>query len=417
METILVGIAGITASWWVAQLVLCLGYRRATRWRITPTEEQRFPSFVVFMPVRGLDATLLAAIRSVAAVDYPAFTVRILFDSQEDSAWNVVEQELARLNDPRFSVHVPELRRETCSVLCNNLVEAVGQLDDTHELIAICAADMIVPRDWLRIMAVAMHDPEVTATLGNRWYLPPETNAGSLVRWLWNAGAVVIMQGCRVPWSGGMALRLRELRTSGLLDRWANGMVEDVSVAAHSARKSKSLRFVPGLIVVDRENIELRDAFRFIRRQLLWTRLYSPHWPLVVAHAWCGAAALFGPLIFAMCAAARGESGLAAAGLLVIALYMAAMLMLLRLVESSVGATQPGAWPRFAGISPVIVAVGGILTQAVYLAALCSAALMRFVEWRRIRYAIPGPWKIQRLNYEPFRENAQCPRPEKSRGL
>ncbi|MGH8046425.1 MAG: glycosyltransferase [Chthoniobacterales bacterium] len=404
MIPVFIATAAFSIVWWVSQLVLCRGYHRAaTRPQPVSQAARSLPKFIVFVPVRGLDETLPAAIQSVANLDYPNFTVQILFDSREDAAWSAVQEELERLNDPRISTHVIEQRLETCSVLCGNLIVAINQLDDSHELMAICAADMIVPRDWLRIMANAMRDPAVGATLGNRWYLPPVASAGGLVRWMWNAGAVVIMQHFRLPWSGGMALRVREIRTGGLLDRWATAMVEDVSVAAHFKNEPDHLRFVPGLIVVDREDIGLRAAYRFIRRQLLWTRLYSSHWLFVAGHAWCSAIALFGPLIFALFAIARGDFVPAAASFLFYALYIGAMLSLLRLVETGAGSTQPDDWPRFAGLPLPAILLVAPLAQLVYLAAVCSAALAGSVEWRGIRYAIRGRGKIRCLGYQPCR--------------
>jgi hypothetical protein len=404
MISVFIATAAFSIAWWLSQLVLCRGYHRAaTRPQAASQSVQSLPKFIVFVPVRGLDETLPAAIRSVANLDYPNFTVQILFDSREDSAWLAVQEELERLNDPRISTRVIEQRLETCSVLCGNLIAAINHLDDSHELMAICAADMIVPRDWLRTMADAMSDPAAGATLGNRWYLPPVAGAGGLVRWMWNAGAVVIMQRFRLPWSGGMALRVREVRADGLLDRWATAMVEDVSVAAHFERDPERLCFVPGLIVVDREDIGLRAAYRFIRRQLLWTRLYSSHWLFVAGHAWCSAVALFGPLIFAFFAIAHGDFVPAAAGFLFYALYIGAMLSLLRLIETAVGSTQPARWPRFAGLPLSTILLIAPLTQLVYLAAVCSAALAKSVEWRGVRYAIRGRGKILCLDYQPCR--------------
>jgi hypothetical protein len=402
MTAMLIGVAGLAFVWWAAQLFFCLAWRKAMKPSPGGPMPESLPRFVVFIPVRGFDSTLLAAIRSVLALDYPAFTVRVLFDSREDVAWEPVQAELDRLRDPRISVQVIEHRRETCSLLCNNLVSAIEDLDDSHDLIAICAADMIVPPHWLRAMAAAMADPAVGATLGNRWYLPPKASAGGFARWMWNAGAVVLMRLCRIPWSGAMAIRLSELRNRGLLARWASAMVEDVSVAAHFAGKLECLRFVPELIVPDREDIGLASAFHFIQRQLLWSRLYSRGWLLIVSNALCGALATFSAPLLALYAVITGAYQVAAISTLVFLIYIAAMAALLRIVESGVARTQSERLKPFAGLPLGAVLVGIPLTQAVYLAAFCSAALARSVEWRGIRYEFDGPWKIRMLGYHPY---------------
>lgn len=409
MTTLLAAVTGCAFVWWLTQLSFCLTYRRAMNRPRAERALSVWPRFVVFIPVRGFDATLLAAIRSVLAVDYPAFSVRVLFDSREDAAWEPVQAELDRLRDPRIAVQLIERRRETCSLLCSNLVAAIEELDDAPELIAICAADMVVPPHWLRAMAEAMADPAAGATLGNRWYVPPTASAGGLARWMWNAGAVVMMRWCRIPWSGGMAVRLSELREHGLLDRWATALVEDVSVAAHFARTPERLHFVPELIVLDRENIGLASAFYFIRRQLLWTWLYSPSWLLVASNAIGGALVTFAPLFLALFALTAGAFATTAVSLLVFLLYVIAMASLLRLVESTISHGQSEKIPPFAGLPLVAILVGVPLTQAVYLAAFCAAALSRSVEWRGIRYAIDGSWKIRMLGYRPYTPDRESP--------
>ena len=42
------------------------------------------------------------------------------------------------------------------------------------------------------------------------------------------------------------------------------------------------------------------------------------------------------------------------------------------------------------------------LTQAVYLASLLSATLLRRIDWRGITYEFHGPWNVRLVEYRPY---------------
>src|SRR5262249_25516930 len=146
--------------------------------------------------------------RSLLIQDYPDFELRIIVDSREDPAWDLVQEILrqhkadeASLNNSArkygscSGIHLTTLRekRQTCSLIGSCLVQFVGERDDSCKLVAFADADMVVPPYWLRELAGALVDPAVGTTLGNRWYAPSTAGWGTLIRYLWNVGAVVPM--------------------------------------------------------------------------------------------------------------------------------------------------------------------------------------------------------------------------------
>jgi cellulose synthase/poly-beta-1,6-N-acetylglucosamine synthase-like glycosyltransferase len=58
-------------------------------------------------------------------------------------------------------------------------------------VLAVIDADAVPHRWWLRDLVAPLSDPRVGVATGNRWYMPEHANWGSLVRYLWNVGAVV----------------------------------------------------------------------------------------------------------------------------------------------------------------------------------------------------------------------------------
>jgi cellulose synthase/poly-beta-1,6-N-acetylglucosamine synthase-like glycosyltransferase len=264
-------VTAAVASWLLAaflvQLVLVLGYCSASRRREAGSAPARLPRFGVVLPVRGLEPGLAEALRSVLAQDYPSFELHVVVDGRDDPAWPVVARTVDGSKDARL--HALETRRPTCSLVCSSLLQALDALGPECELIAFAAADLVAPRDWLRQLASGMRDETVGGTLGNRWYVPVEGRWGSLVRQQWNAGAAVLMRLLEIPWAGGLALRREDVDALGLRAVWERSLVEDVSAVRSLRAAGRRFRFLPGLLVANRDEIDLPAAYRFIARQLL----------------------------------------------------------------------------------------------------------------------------------------------------
>lgn len=391
----------------LVQLGMCLAFSRSSRVeRVAEATDISFPRICVLMPMRGVDSTLAAAIRSVLDQDYPTFGVRIVVDSQDDPSWAIAREIVDGERDSRVHIALLERPHATCSLVCSSLLQALDELDDSWDMIAFCASDMIVPRNWLRTIAAAMSEPGVGATLGNRWYLPPAPTPGSLVRYLWNAAAVVTMWWFQIPWSGGLALRIGDLRRSGLLEKWGKGLIEDVPAAQAMTDIGLKLKFVPELFIMHRDGIGLGEALRFMRRQMLWPRLYHRSWPLLVLKSSCDVLALLAPLVIFLLALSGGHPEMAAAAALCFFVSIAGQAALLLIIERAVALAQPagnGHWQKFAGLPPLAVIAAIPFTHLFYTAALVACMLDKSVEWRGIVYRFDGPWQVRMVEYHPYK--------------
>jgi hypothetical protein len=257
----------VTVLWWI---------RRGHVAPAFPSADS-LPRFKIFMPLRGADPYLRDALQSVVNQDYPKFSLHIVVDSRLDPAWPIVEE--FRSRHPDASILVEELRERSRrrSLYCSALTQFFQTVAD-DECVTFIAADMVVPKDWLRRMGQALLDPAVGGTLGNRWYVSHQGKVGSLVRFWWNAFAFFHMWWHEVVWGGTLAMRAKDIRRSGLADRWSRGMIEDIP--SWSAIRSVGLKFqrLPGLVIVNEEEIGLAGTFRFTHRQMQWDRLYHPAW-------------------------------------------------------------------------------------------------------------------------------------------
>lgn len=401
-EIIVWGLAALVAG----QAVLVFGFVRTLlrHRRPLPTDENCPPAAVVLC-LRGSDPFLPECIDAILDQDYPQYEVRVVVDHPDDPAWRVVSDGVARRKATHVSITTLAQPRATCSLKCSSVVQAVADLDPSVEFIAQLDADVIPHRTWLRELAAALADERVGAATGNRWYMPNHLSLGSLVRYIWNVAAVVQMYWYGIAWGGTLAVKTRLFRETNLLERWSNAFCEDTMLFAELRRSGLQVRFVPSLLMVNRESCDVGGFFRWVRRQLLTARLYHPGWSAVVGHAGLTslvpalAAGLFGLACW------RGEWGAARTTAVGLLAYQASMLPLMAILEWAArrvvaSRQEPTGWLSFWGW---VSAFGVIpVTQVIYAGAMVSAMLLRHVDWRGVEYQIDGPWGIRLVEYRPY---------------
>jgi hypothetical protein len=372
------------------------------------------PRATVLLCVRGADPSLVNCLNGLFNQDYPSYDVKIIIDSVYDPSWDVVSPMLARSERPTVSACVLRDRQETCSLKVSALVQAIRELDSSTEVVALIDADVIPYRHWLRDLVQPLADPGIGATSGVRWYMPRgKSSWGTAVRSLWNAVAITQMYSLHIPWAGSMAFRADLFRKSEMLDEWARSFVEDTP--SHRVLRSLGLRLchVPAVTMVNHETIDVKDCFRFIRRQLLNARLYHESWPAIVAVSIGTPLALVGAVVPALNQLAGDGAWLAAAVGVALAVYGLGMTFALswadrqinRLAQARGAAPYPYPWKTL---------LAALLTHTFHLACLTSASFVRRVEWRGITYEVNGAGRVRLLEYRPYQQAAQVRQAETS---
>ena len=193
--------------------------------------------------------------------DYPQYDVRIVVDGPEDPAWRALEAipigsscvSAAGVSPAvaasRGRPHHKTAGQATCGSRHSRgdgrrAVSSAAawcrlfpNWTTRYEVVALLDADTIPHRTWLRELVAPLADPRVGAATGNRWYMPAEATWASLVRYLWNAAAIVQMYCYGIPWGGTLALKTRVFRQSDLLDRWGQAFCEDTMLRRVLARQ------------------------------------------------------------------------------------------------------------------------------------------------------------------------------------
>ena len=235
--------------------------------------------------------------------------------------------------------------------------------------------------------------------------MPTDPSWGALVRYVWNAAAVVQMFCHRIPWGGSLALKTEVFRRCDLLDRWGNAFCEDTMLFGVLRKLGLRVAFVPSLMMVNREGCGMGDFFDWMRRQMLTARLYHPRWWAVMGHGAVTsvpqACALF-VLLAALITRQGAAVAWVGAGL---ACYLASMVVMLALMERAIGVVVRSRGESTRWLSPVTVVrifAAIPVTQAMYAVALVSAMLLRHVRWRGVCYRIEKPLKIYLVQDRPW---------------
>lgn len=408
MLTIAIVLSVVVTALAVLQVIPGLGFVAVLR-RPKPAlpADEACPKTVVLLSVRGRDPFLAKCIEGLLTQDYPNYDVRIVVDHPEDPAWEVIREVIDRSGAQNVTAESLENRLETCTLKCSGLLHLIAKLDESYEIVAVLDSDTAPHRTWLRELVGPFADPTVGVASGNRWYMPKTPTLGSLVRYVWNAAAVVQMYWNRFTWGGSVAIRANLVLGEELQDRWRHAVASDTAIYGVVRKHGLRAAFVPSLMMVNRETCNLGGFYGWVQRQLLVGRLQHGGWTAVFLHGMVTSLALLATIVALVAALVTG-AGTAAAWLGgSLAIYLTAMVFLLALMEGAVRRIarergEPTQWLSPTGVLKMIVALP--LTQILYTAALPTVAFMRDVSWRGVAYRVEGPWNVKLVKYEPFRD-------------
>lgn len=378
--------------------------------RIRPAADADCGRAAIVLCLRGADPFLERCLAGILTQDYPDFEVLIVVDHKEDPAWVPVHELVAGLKDRTTarSVRIEELRDrpEACSLKNASLVQAYETLGDDVKFVATVDADVEPHRTWLRELVAPMSDPRVGATTGNRWYMPDDSGFGSLVRQQWNAGAVVPMFWHGIAWGGSVALRASFVRDSNYRERMRHALCEDTMLFDTLRKVGLKLRFVPSILMINRESIGLPSFFRFCRRQMLISNYHSQAWAIWL-HGLTSSAFFVVCSLSTIAALMLGDFAAAKTLAAIFVVFLGSMAVVLPALESAVrrisrlrGETCP---PISPAKLPKIVFTLLVVTQLVYGAVVWSLCRVTRIEWRGIYYRLRGLWNVHRENYSPYR--------------
>ena len=363
-----------------------------------------FPKTMVLFPLRGADPSLTRSLEKILMQNYPNYHVRFILDSASDPALPFVESAIQKWGEGRAEIKIIKEHFSTCALKCCALLHGIADLDPSFEAIVILDGDTNPPGDWLKQLVEPLSDPHFPVATGLRWYVPHQANAGSLVRYLWNAAAVVQHDLYRIPWGGSLAIRREFLNRSTLLETWKHTFTDDTPITSIVWQAKENVALVPSLFLVNREMCGLRAFHRWVQRQMLYMKLYHPAWGAVLSQA----VLLTLPLLLLVGTFIVGlvsqDGQVALVSLSSFLLYWIGVFGTLPMIERAVrrivkqrgDEIKPCSFYRAMKTFMMIP-----LTQMVYTSALFWLHFLKRVEWRGIEYEITDG-HVRMVEYKPY---------------
>lgn len=408
--TLLALFSAILLASWGIQAFLVAGFVACLRRKGDALlSDEMAPPALVVLCLRGGDPFLQHCVSGLLKQDYPNYRVKFMVDHKADPALAILQ---SCLDDVEFSNYQIEFLTKpltTCSLKCSSLIQAVEpelrsfdeELDDGR-FIALLDADTIPHDTWLRELATPLQLPRIGATTGNRWYMPERPTPGALVRYLWNAAAIVQMYWYGIAWGGTLAIKLSAIREANLIQLWGQALCEDTMLRRQLGRIGRRVQFVPSLMMVNREDCTLSDLVPWISRQLLTARLYHPYWYAVVFHGLTSMGLLILGCVLVGWLLISGAWVAASIAAAAVTFYQLAVASLLPWIDSAVryrACMQGEDSSNSLVANPLRIVVAIVLTQGVYFWALMKCIFARKISWRGIQYQIDSRWQIRMLAY------------------
>jgi cellulose synthase/poly-beta-1,6-N-acetylglucosamine synthase-like glycosyltransferase len=339
------------------------------------------PPASVIVPIKGDDEGLRENLAALASLDYPDYELIL-------TAQNASDIPLGVLPDHAKIVLAHSTEPETGEKVLN-LGAAVRAARRRSDVFAFADSDGRPGPGWLRALTAPLADASVGASTGYRWFAPDPPTFWTLMRSVWNAAAGGLLGPGDNPfaWGGAMAMRKETFFQVRVFEYWKNNVIDDLSLAAAVHDSGLTIAYAPGAMTPCVDSITVGRFFRWMRRQMTFTRVYSPRlwWTALAAHVfYCGG--------MAASIAASIQGNRLAEWALIAQLSPGMLKGLNRATLAKAAMPQLEAWfRRHAWVHAIWVP----LATWIWLVALLSSAFGNTVEWRGRRYKLGrrGPGK------------------------
>ncbi len=351
------------------------------------------PLALVVLCLRGGDPFLKHSLKLLMDQDYPRYGVQIVVDSPGDEAHGILREVFGVTPPSNVEIQILTERQMTCSLKVSGLLQATRNLPENTGVVAIMDGDAVPHPGWLRELVTPIVRGAGVST-GIRWYAPRRSTLGSLCRFWWSSSAMPILMRLQVPWGGSMAVRGDLMRSDGLRSCLQRAYGEDSVISQYALDHGERIEFPPTLVIVNREEIGVRDFFQFNVRQLISGRTSHDSWPWLVLHSLASCLALIYPL-FRLCGLSVGGVADVAFAVYCVTMWsgelaqaIAIRKVLVTRDETITGWNEVGRW--------VDSALAIIVLPYLHFVAVLHAMTLRRVCWRGVWYRIDG-WMSVRI--------------------
>lgn len=266
------------------QLSFVLLVYRNRRYALNKYERDRCwyqPKTALIVPCKGLDLSFERNIGSLFNQEYDNYLLWFVVEAEEDPAYKALLELKERLGPASKAVEIKiwiSGKGSTCSQKIHNLLYCCRRVPEDVEILAFADSDIEVRRDWLSHLVYPLHQEKNGVASGYRWFVPAKGNLATLALSAGNAKVAQLLGNSifNQAWGGSMAVRAKTFRELGVDKIWAKALSDDLSLSETVKKAGLKVAFVPACLASSYEEIDWPDAFEFVRRQFLITKVFSP---------------------------------------------------------------------------------------------------------------------------------------------
>ncbi len=355
----------------------------------------RFTPFVsVIAPCRGLDQGLRENLAALFRQDYPAYEIVFVTDSADDSSLSVIgdlKESEAATNHISTRVIVAGDATD-CGQKAHNLRIASNEIDPRCEVLAFVDTDARPEPAWLRSLVAPLHNEQIGAATGYRWFIPMNGGLASYLLSVWNASIASALgpnENKNFCWGGSTAIRRQTFERLKIRDLWRRTVSDDFTMTRALKAAGMSISFVPQCLTPSLEDCAFRELFEFTTRQLKITRVYAAHlWKAVFAGSLLFSLVFFGGIILVGVRLVLGLPIVLPALLLLLIFLLGAAKGLVRM--RAVGIPLGNYREQLRGTLAAHLMLWPF-TSLLYLYNAIAAAVSRRIQWRGITYELKSP--------------------------
>ena len=357
----------------------------------------------IIMSVRGCDPGLRKALIRLLEQDYENYEVHLVVDHHKDNAWQVVHEVKEQFDeDCRLTIHEMKKPLKTCGLKCSSLLQGLDQIHPNSKYLVLMDSDVTPHTNWLSQLIAPLGDKKIGVVTGNQWFEPNTTNAGSLIRSLWYAGALVPTAIFSNPWAGSFAMRMEDVRRAKLPKIWRKSIVDDGPIRQALKPLGLTIHFCPSLIMINRERCTLSFVNRYISRTLTWSKMYEPTFLNTIIHCVTTVGLLIAAMVLFVASIITGTwnaSFLLAASLLSACVFNFMSYCVVRNAVSVSSNLESGKFQplNFFRVFKLIALTP--FAHLIYGVACLQAAVRQKIQWRQITYELRGKSGIKMTRY------------------
>jgi glycosyl transferase family 21 len=224
-------------------------------------------------PLPGLE-DLLAAL---AAQSLRPQRLIVAVESRDDPAYGRVAELANRLHELNIELvvaGVSKLRGQKCT----NLLAALSRLDNDDAHVVLLDADIRPQSWWLAALVAPLAAGRADIVNGYRWQMPETLSLGTALGAAIDRTIAILprLSRLRTIWGGSLALSHRALETLDLPNTIGRALTEDLPIGERAAQAGLRVLTRRAVRVPTPLDGDLRNLWRFGRRQYQLIRLYRP---------------------------------------------------------------------------------------------------------------------------------------------